>query len=140
MHQDKSKKNRLRDATLSEVYARLKNEFYKKDLNESNSSSQIKMQETKTGYHIEIHINGYVKDDFNFYITSDGLVVTTERNKEINPNQKGDENILRHSYCYASAYFKKVISLPHDITIEDFFFDYKDGVLSIDLFKFKYLN
>ncbi|MBD0824370.1 Hsp20/alpha crystallin family protein [Aestuariibaculum marinum] len=111
----------------------IKNEKYKQELNKTPGLPKTDIKETNKTYHYELKIPGYVKDDFNFYIAGDKLVVTTERrrhNKEIEPNTPS-----RHSYCYPSALFKHKFALPDNIVRNKITVDYCDEVLSFDLFK-----
>ena len=140
MNQDKRKKGRFRDVSSLKEDSNFKNGLYKRNSNKSFHAAEINVQETRTGYHIELYIPGYVKDDFNFYKCSSGLLITTERTNENNRNPTGNKNVFRHSYCYASAYFRKEVPLPENIGIEEFSYEYEDGILSIDLFKVEYLN
>ncbi|MCR8668615.1 Hsp20/alpha crystallin family protein [Aestuariibaculum sp. M13] len=111
----------------------LKNEHEKKDSNLPESSSLANVKETETSYHYELKIPGYIKDDFNFYIAGDKLVVTTERRRH---NKQVEENTpSRHSYCYPSALVKHKFALPDDIVRNKITVEYCDEVLSFKLFK-----
>ena len=101
---------------------------------ETNTSG-VHITESKEGYHLELKLPGYVKDDFNFFITANNdLVLTTERSKATDATRKVG-NIIKHSYCYASAFFRKTFHLPNDVVKNEIFIDYKNHILSIDLLK-----
>lgn len=106
----------------------------------TKSLSQIKMTETGSGYHYEIKIPGYIKEDFNFYKIKNDLVLTTEKREEIKTDKKGNDNGSRHSYCYASAYFKISFHLPNNVDCDEIFVDYNNEILSFDLLKSKKQN
>lgn len=111
----------------------LKQEILNNDSVQNNNTSEANVKETETSYHYELKIPGYIKEDFNFYIADDKLVVTTERrryNKKIEANSP-----TRHSYCYPSALFKRRFPLPEDIVRNKITVEYCDEVLSFRLFK-----
>ena len=84
-------------------------------------------------------IPGYIKDDFNFYISRNDLVVTTEKRKGTPINQITNM-VSKHSYCYPSAYFKRTFQLPLDIVRDEIIVDYKDEILHFHLYKSKKTN
>ena len=84
---------------------------------------------------------GYVKEDFNFYLTpSNDLVLTTDRSTPCEPPQEKNTNIIKHSYCYASALLRKTFRLPKNIVKNEIFVDYKNHILRIDLIKLKMIE
>lgn len=107
---------------------------YNRYFNRNSKKAELKVLETESSYHYELEIPGYVKEDFNFYVSQDNLVLTTERSKV---NQKAEDNSknTKHSYCYPSAYFKMKIPLPSSFIKKEIFVDYKNKILSFDLFK-----
>lgn len=135
MYSEKKKKKRFLDLTDYKKYKSYKNEFNNDNLKEKSNSSVVQIKETDEGYHFELKKPGYIKDDFNFYINKKVLVVTTERIKHGIESQTGDSKVVKHSYCYPSAYFKLAFHIPNDTDKDDFFYDYKDGILSFDLRK-----
>jgi len=112
-------------------------EIYNSNFSRETNSSDVQLTESKNGYHLELEIAGYVKDDFNFYIDNNDLVLTTAKRKETNSTEKVDSNTTKHTYCYASALFKKTFHLPSDIVKNEIVVDYNNHILSIDLFKSK---
>ena len=110
------------------------NSLYDYDLSKRMKSSGFHINETKSGYHFELSINGYIKDDFAVYINENKLVITT-KSDEKTLNQTSNNNEAKHSYCYASAFFKKIIQLPKDILKDDICIDYQNHILSFDLLK-----
>jgi HSP20 family molecular chaperone IbpA len=135
MYSEKKKKKRFLDLTDYKKYQYFKNEFNKVNLKEKSNSSGIQIIETDESYHFELKKPGYIKDDFNFYIYKKVLVVTTEKIKDERGSQIGDGTALKHSYCYPSAYFKMELNLPNDSNKDEFFYDYKDGILTFELRK-----
>lgn len=103
----------------------------------TEKSPKIKITETGSSYHYEMKIPGYIKEDFNFYKSKNDLVITTEKRKEIKTYEKGNDNDSRHSYCYASAYFKISFHLPNNVDCVEIFVDYNNEILSFDLRKTK---
>lgn len=110
-------------------------ENYGSDFKKSANLSGVQMTETQDGYHFELKIVGYIKDDFNFYINNNDLVLTTAKRSEPSSNSLMDNKGSKHSYCYASAFFKKTFHLPNDIVKDEIFVDYNNHILSIDLLK-----
>jgi len=109
---------------------------YTSNYNSQNkpSKNNIKVQETRTGFHYELKIPGYVREDFNFYVSGKDLVVTTEKSKTtISENRDGGKR--NHNYCYPSAYFKIKIPLPSNIVSNKITVKYEEEVLSFNLFK-----
>ncbi|CAH8285924.1 HSP20 family molecular chaperone IbpA [Mariniflexile fucanivorans] len=112
--------------------------MYNSNFRKDTNPSDIRLTESKEGYHLEFEISGYVKDDFNFYLTpNNDLVVTTAKSKKTDSTEKVGNNVFKHTYCYASALFKKTFRLPSDIVKNEIFVDYKNHILSIDLLKLK---
>ncbi|GAA4291359.1 Hsp20/alpha crystallin family protein [Aestuariibaculum suncheonense] len=106
---------------------------HKKTLSKTSNLTQANIKETEHHYHYELKIPGYIKDDFNFYIAGDNLVVTTERRR---PDKTPEKNTpSRHSYCYPSALFKRKFELPDNIIRTKITVEYCDEVLSFKLFK-----
>ncbi|MFV0565106.1 MAG: Hsp20/alpha crystallin family protein [Flavobacteriaceae bacterium] len=97
--------------------------------NQNLNHDNLEVRETDSTYHFELKMSGYIKSDFNCYIKEEALVVTTER------DQSKAETTSRHAYCYPSSYFKKRFRLPKNILKDKINFDYKNGVLSVDVFK-----
>ena len=140
MYSEKKKIKRFLDLSDYKKYGVSKNEFYNEVLKEKSNASGIEIKETDDSYHFEIKKPGYIKDDFNFYIGKKVLVVTTEKIKGVSERQIGNRKALKHSYCYPSALFKMKFNLPNDTNKDEFFYDYKDGILSFDFLKLKNLN
>ena len=102
----------------------------------NRNASDLKIKETDSSFHYELKIPGYIKEDFNFYINSnDHLVVTTEKRNKRETVKNVDSRNNKHSYCYASAYFKRRLQLPKNVVRNEISVDYKDEILSFDLFK-----
>ena len=112
------------------------NSNYKNSEAINHDLDTITFTETEFSYHYEFEIPGYIKEDFYFYInSSDDLVVTTEKSKTKAVTQTSAGKITKHSYCYASAYFKRKFQLPRNVVRDEISVDYKDEILSFDLFK-----
>ena len=109
-----------------------KQERYKATPRNANLT-KAKITESDTRYHYELKIPGYIKDDFRFYISGNKLVVTTAKKDNIEESSK--EIYPKHSYCYPSALFKCEFSLPKNVVRNKITMDYKNEVLSFNLFK-----
>ena len=135
MYSSTNAKNQFNNPAYNRRYRYSKNEPFNRDFNRNENLSAIKFNETKSGYHFELKIPGYVKDDFYFYLRGNELVVTTERSKKTQVNDMETNKVQRHSYCYPSAFFKRTIDVPDDIVRDEIFFDYQNEVLKFDLTK-----
>lgn len=109
--------------------------MYNSDLRDGTNTNDIHFTETKNGYHLEMEIMGYIKDDFNCYIKSKDLVLTTAKKQESSSNTLVEGGITKHNYCYPSAFFEKTFRLPNDVEKNQILIDYKNHILSIDLLK-----
>ncbi|MEW4925736.1 Hsp20/alpha crystallin family protein [Algibacter sp. 2305UL17-15] len=131
------KPNKVRSYRFSRYFNRSISDPY---LDKRTHPSDVKVTETKSSFHFELKLPGYIKEDFNFYVCSDDLVVTTERSniKEMCTKESGaneNDTHQRHSYCYPSAYFKRRFPLPENIVRDKISVDYKNGILSFELLK-----
>ncbi len=95
-----------------------------------SDKKELKTHETDLGYHYELKIPGYVKEDFRFFISRNDLVITTEKEKKTI-----ETDGTKRSYCYPSALFKMNIPLPKKAIKKEIHVDYIDEVLSFDLLK-----
>lgn len=95
-----------------------------------NRKDEIKFKETELGYHYELRIPGYIKEDFRFYISRNQLVITTEKEKI--PDAADSE---KHSYCYPSALFKTTVALPKMPIKKKITVEYRDETLYFSLYK-----
>ncbi|SFD04652.1 Hsp20/alpha crystallin family protein [Algibacter pectinivorans] len=118
---------------LSKTNRRL-SKTYKRYFSKTNENPNLKVLETDSSFHYELEIPGYVKEDFNFYISRDNLVVTTDKSN-LKQTNAGDEPKKKHAYCYPSAYFKMRIPLPRKLLKKEILVNYKNKILSFDLLK-----
>ncbi|MEP3837641.1 MAG: Hsp20 family protein [Algibacter sp.] len=109
---------------------------YKRYFSRTNENPNLKVLETDSSFHYELEIPGYVKEDFNFYVSRNNLVVTTDKSN-LNHDNKVDGIRKKHAYCYPSAYFKMRIPLPQKLLKKEILVNYKNKILSFDLFKYK---
>ena len=109
-----------------------RNHFSAKKIEKRKDESDLRIHETESSFHFRLKLPGYVKEDFNFYVNgNDYLVVTTEKiNKKTTL-----KNTHRHSYCYASAYFKRKFPMPKNVVRDKISVDYEDETLTFELFK-----
>ena len=133
-------KKRFDDYAEFEKLGYFNKDFQYRTLKGKSNLAGIQFKETEEWYHFELKKPGYIKDDFNFFIGKNSLVITTEKVKNAEESSIEDPKTMKHSYCYPSAYFKKELHLPNDILQGEFIYDYKDGVLSFDFFKSKIID
>lgn len=110
-------------------------DLYKSNRSKNTNTFEVQFTETNEGYYLEFQIFGYVKEDFNCYIKNNDLVLTTGRLDAASLDTIRETNTAKHTYCYPSAYFRKTFQLPKDIEKNKIFVDYKNHILSINLFK-----
>ncbi|TYA78495.1 Hsp20/alpha crystallin family protein [Seonamhaeicola marinus] len=89
---------------------------------------ELKINETELGYHYEMVVPGYLKEDFRFYISSSNLVVTTQKEKSKDGKEK-------RSYCYPSALFRVEIPLPEKPIENKITVEYRNKILNFSLYK-----
>ncbi|RED44915.1 Hsp20/alpha crystallin family protein [Seonamhaeicola aphaedonensis] len=116
-----SRKNKKRSTQLNKIG------LYSKSL-----KNEIKVEESDSGFHYELKIPGYIKEDFNFYISGNHLVLTTDKSKCMLPDEV---NRSKHSYCYPSAYFKRIIPLPNKPIEKRITVNYENETLYFILYK-----
>lgn len=100
-------------------------------------NKSIKFKETELGYHYELKIPGYVKEDFYFYLSPPHLIITTGRSEGKNRLNEDSDTKRKHSYCYPSAFFKVYVPLPNKPIKNEVTVNYKNEVLVFDLYKLK---
>ncbi len=110
-------------------------DLYRSNKSKNTNTSEVRFTETNEGYYLEFQIFGYVKEDFNCYIKNNDLVLTTGRHDEACLSKTSETTTAKHRYCYPSAYFRKTFPLPKGIEKNKIFVDYKNHILSINLFK-----
>ena len=103
--------------------------------NYKSRNNNLKVQETELGYHYELKIPGYIKEDFRFYISRNQLVVTTEKGKTKMNSLGNKKNMDKHSYCYPSALFKMSIPLPRKPIEKKIAVEYRNETLHFSLYK-----
>lgn len=130
MYPSINKRKEIGYASNSTSYA-----MYKSNRRIDTNTSEVQFTETKEGYHLEFEIFGYVKSDFNCYISNNDLVLTTGRTEAPSITNNDDRSDAQHRYCYPSAFFRKTFRLPKDIAKNKIFVDYNNHILSINLFK-----
>ncbi|WP_299551190.1 hypothetical protein [Seonamhaeicola sp.] len=101
-------------------------------LQQKPAKNTFKLNETELGFHYEIKIPGYIKDDFRFYISGNNLVITTDKSKTT-PATEGTHK--KHNYCYPSALFKMNIALPKKPIKKKITVEYRNEILYFSLFK-----
>jgi HSP20 family molecular chaperone IbpA len=99
--------------------------------NSKKEKDEIKFKETELGYHYELKIPGYIKEDFRFYISKNQLVITTEKEK----NVEAVVDKEKHSYCYPSVLFKMTVPLPKKPIEKKITVEYRNEVLYFSLYK-----
>lgn len=126
MFQIKKQKDRFSRLYNDITEDNFKNAVSRRTPNRRIKSNTVQIKETESGFHYELKIPGYIKEDFRFYVSDNDLVVTTEKRSV----EKG-----KHSYCYPSALFKRRFPLPYSVKRDEIKVDYIDEVLHFDLYK-----
>ncbi|GAB1855948.1 hypothetical protein MHTCC0001_07830 [Flavobacteriaceae bacterium MHTCC 0001] len=103
----------------------------------SKKESIIKAKETELGFHYEMKIPGYIKEDFRFYICGNNLVITTDKDSVTSVDGRAN---TRHNYCYPSALFKVEIPLPSLLIKNKITVEYRNEILYFSLYKSGIVN
>lgn len=115
------------------VFPSLMDEILKPDWfggleNYKSTFPPVNIQETETGFELELSVPGRKKEDFNVEIDEHILTITSEAKKE--EEVKG-ENYTRKEFSYSS--FKRAFTLPETINEEGIKASYENGILSFTL-------
>ena len=115
------------------VFPSLMDEILKPDWfggleNYKNTFPPVNIQETETGFELELSVPGRKKEDFNVEIDEHILTITSEAKKE--EEVKG-ENYTRREFSYSS--FKRAFTLPETVNEEGIKASYENGILSFTL-------
>lgn len=115
------------------VFPSLMDEILKPDWfggleNYKSTFPPVNIQETETGFELELSVPGRKKEDFNVEIDEHILTITSEAKKE--EEVKG-ENYTRKEFSYSS--FKRAFTLPETVNEEGIKASYENGILSFTL-------
>ncbi|WP_248722664.1 Hsp20/alpha crystallin family protein [Seonamhaeicola sp. ML3] len=111
---------------------KLKDFRFKETTENQKQKNTLKFQESENGYHYQLDIPGYIKEDFRFYLSRNQLVITTEKDSETKKTKSDNE---KHSYCYPSALFKMNITLPKKPVEKRITAEYRNETLYFSLYK-----
>jgi HSP20 family protein len=129
-------KNNLKDITMSIVkrnnlvFPSLMDEILKPDWfggleNYKGTLPPVNIQETETGFELELSVPGRKKEDFNVEIDEHILTITSETKKA---EEVKEENYTRKEFSYSS--FKRAFTLPETVNEEGIKASYENGILS----------
>src|SRR5262245_69411 len=90
------------------------NRFLDSDWLRKQSGPAVNVNETETGYELEVAVPGLTKKDFN--ITVENGVLTISAEKETTSEEK-QENYTRQEFSYST--FSRFFSLPEGVNEED---------------------
>lgn len=115
------------------VFPSLMDEILKPDWfggleNYKSTFPPVNIQETETGFELELSVPGRKKEDFNVEIDEHILTISSETKKE--EEVKG-ENYTRKEFSYSS--FKRAFTLPETVNEEGIKASYENGILSFTL-------
>ena len=114
------------------------NDFFDNDwmVKANATAPAINVFETEKEYKIELAAPGMTKEDFNVHIDEDNnLVISMEKKFENKEEDKKDGRYLRREFSYSK--FQQTMILPDDVDKEQIEACVENGVLNIELPKFK---
>lgn len=110
-------------------FDRMVDNFVRPTMTSVNFTPTCDIRETKSHYLVSFDMPGMKKSDINVEINENQLMVSGERNKQI---QEGEgEGLLRHERVYGQ--FQRTFTLPTSIDAGKIEAHYEDGVLNIVL-------
>jgi HSP20 family protein len=115
------------------VFPSLMNEILKPDWfggleNYKGTFPPVNIQETETGFELELAVPGRKKEDFNVEIDEQILTITSETKKE---EEVKEENYTRKEFSYSS--FNRSFTLPETVDEEGIKASYENGILRFTL-------
>jgi len=115
------------------IFPSLMNEILKPDWfggleNYKYTFPPVNIQETETGFELELSVPGRKKEDFNVEIDEQILTITSETKKE---EEVKEENYTRKEFSYSS--FKRSFTLPVTVNEEGIKASYENGILRFTL-------
>jgi len=102
------------------------------DIQSQSSFPKINVSETETAYGVEIAIAGFNKADVNLELKDNVLIINAEKKEE---NEESEKNYLRKEISSRSFY--RAVKFPEKVDTDNIISDYKDGIININLGKFK---
>jgi HSP20 family protein len=104
--------------------------FFDSDWVKKQSVPAVNVKESDKGFEIEVAAPGLTKKDFN--ITVDNRVLTISSEKEEKKEMK-EEEYTRREFGYTS--FSRSFTLPENVSEENIYALYEDGILKLQLSK-----
>ena len=87
---------------------------------------KVNIRENTDGFHLEMAVPGFKKNDFNISVEKDELVISAEVKTE---KEIAEENFTRKEFGYGS--FQRTFVLPETVDSGKIGAKYEDGILSI---------
>ena len=94
------------------------------------SHPAVNIIEEKDKYILELAVPGINKSDIDVKLENDELIISS---KDVNKENELQENFVRVEYNY--KYFKRVFNIPETIDTKKINAQYKNGVLTLTLYK-----
>ena len=114
------------------------NDFFDNDwmVRTNATAPAINVIENDTDYKIEVAAPGMTKEDFNVHLTENNeLVISMEKKNETNNDKDKNKKYLRREFSYSK--FEQCMILPDDVEKDKISANVNDGVLTIELPKYR---
>lgn len=79
---------------------------------------------------VEVETPGFDRDDLDITVQDDNLIIRGERTRE-KTQEDEDRNYFRTERQFGS--FRRVFSLPNDVSPDDIHAEYEDGILTVSM-------
>ena len=120
------------------TFAKVVNDFFNDDF-VNNLDSQlsvwngsmpaVNVKESADGFHVELAVPGYAKEDIEIKVENDVLTIASE--KETETTEKEGERFTRREFKYGS--FKRTFTLPETADATKIAASFENGVLNIEI-------
>ena len=116
------------------VFGNLFDDFFKDEMAMpsylGNSIPAVNISEQKDKFKIDVAVPGMEKQDFKLNLDHNVLTISCEKRTE---EEKKEESYTRREFSFNS--FQRSFTLPESVDVEKIDATYKDGLLTIALFK-----
>jgi len=103
-----------------------------RDTQQSNwSIPAANVHETKDGYHVELSVPGFTKEDFKINVENNILTVSSEKKESKETTENNEYKTIRREYSFRN--FKRSFTLDDKINADAIQAKYENGILKMYL-------
>jgi HSP20 family protein len=114
---------------MDRAFDTFNNVFASRGYDERAFDPACEISETEDHYLMSVDLPGLKKEDIKIEMAGDNIVVSGERKREVNSNQK--HRVQRYEKSY--GFFKRSFALPTSVDVEKAEAHYENGVLELYL-------